>query len=153
MLKISDFLCKKAVSINLEAHDKKSAVVELLELLVKEKKVKDLQKAAQAVMDREKIGTTGVGQGIAIPHCRTDAVGELVSAFGISKQGIDFESLDGEPVHLIFLILSSPDTGGQHLRALARISRLFKDKFFRQALVDSNSIEEVIRIIEQEDSY
>jgi len=153
MLRIIDFLCKKAININLEAKDKKHAIIELIELLAKEKKVKDVTKTYQCVMNREKIGTTGVGQGIAIPHCRTDAVDELTSAFGISRQGIDFESLDGEPVHLIFLIVSPPDSGGQHLRALARISHLFKDKFFRQSLLDANSVEEVIRIFEQEDMY
>lgn len=153
MLKISDFLCRKAININIAAKDKKGAIAELVDMLAKEKKVKDTSKAVQSILDREKIGTTGVGQGIAIPHSRTDVVGELIAAFGISKKGIDFESLDGEPVHLIFLILSPPDTGGQHLRALARISRLFKDKFFRQALIDSNSTEEVTRIIEQEDTY
>ena len=153
MLRISDFLCRKAINTNIESKDKKGAINELIEMLVKEKKVKDISKAVQSVMDREKIGTTGVGQGIAIPHSRTDAVSELIGAFGISKKGIDFESLDGEPVNLIFLILSPPDTGGQHLRALARISRLFKDKFFRQALIDATTVEEAIRIIEQEDTY
>ena len=104
-------------------------------------------------MDREAIGTTGVGQGVAIPHGRTDTVNSLVGAFGISKQGIDFDSLDGEPVHLVFLLLSPFDSGGHHLRALARISRLFKDKFFRQALIDARSVEEVLKIIDHEDAY
>ncbi|MFN3966383.1 MAG: PTS sugar transporter subunit IIA [Endomicrobiia bacterium] len=152
-MKISDFLCEKAVTLNLQSRDKKGAIAELVELLYKEKKVKDPAKAINSIMEREKLGTTGVGQGVAIPHGRTDTVDELVGAFGISKQGVEFESLDGEPVYLIFLLLSPVESAGHHLRALSRVSRLFKDKFFRQALMDSKSVEEVLKIIHQEDEY
>ena len=151
MLTISEFLCKKAIIIDLKSNDKKGVITELVESLAKEKLVKDSAKAITAVLEREKIGTTGVGQSIAMPHGRTDTVTELIGALGISKRGIDFESLDGEHVHIIFLLLSPPDSGGQHLRALARISRLFKDKFLRQALIDTNNTEEVLKIICQED--
>lgn len=151
MIKIFDFLCQKAVTLEIKSRDKKGSISELIELLLKEKKVKDSAKALNAVMEREKLGTTGVGQGVAIPHGRVDTVSELVGAFGISKQGIQFDSLDGEPVHLVFLLLSPPDSAGYHLRAIARISRLFKDKFFRQALLDATDVEEVLKIIRQED--
>ncbi len=152
-MKVLDFLWPKAVSLNLQSRDKKGAITELVELLYKEKKVKDSAKAINAIIEREKLGTTGVGQGVAIPHGRTDAVDELVGAFGISKQGVEFEALDGEPVHLIFLLLSPVESAGQHLRALSRVSRLFKDKFFRQALVDAKTIDEILKIIRQEDEY
>ena len=151
MIKIFDFLCQKAVTLEIKSRDKKGSISELIELLLKEKKVKDSAKALNAVMEREKLGTTGVGQGVAIPHGRVDTVSELVGAFGISKQGIQFDSLDGEPVHLVFLLLSPPDSAGYHLRTIARISRLFKDKFFRQALLDATDVEEVLKIIRQED--
>lgn len=153
MIKIFDFLCKKAITTDIKSRDKKGAISELIDLLAKEKRIKDPQKAFRAVMDREEIGTTGVGQGVAIPHGRTDAVGNIIGAFGISKQGIQFESLDGEPVNLVFLLLSPYDSGGHHLRALARISRLFKDKFFRQALLETHTNEEILKIIDQEDEY
>ena len=153
MFKISDFLCKKAVTVEIASKDKKGAINELIELLVKARKSKDGIKALKAVMEREAIGTTGVGQGVAIPHGRTDTVSSLTGAFGISKQGIQFDSLDGEPVHLIFLLLSPVDSGGQHLRALARISRLFKDKYFRESLIDAKSEEDLLKIIGQEDKY
>jgi PTS system nitrogen regulatory IIA component len=151
VLKITDFLSKKAVMIDLKATDKKGVITELIEVLVKEKLVKDGQKAITSVLDREKIGTTGVGQSIAMPHGRTDVVPQLVGAFGISRKGIDFESLDGEHVHIIFLLLSPTDSGGQHLRALAKISRLFKDKFFRQSLMDCATPDDILKIIGTED--
>lgn len=153
MIKIFDFLCKKAICIDIKSRDKKGVVNELIDSLRKEKKIKDPQKAFKSVMDREEIGTTGVGQGVAIPHGRTDTVNKLIGTFGISKQGIEFDSLDGEPVHLVFLLLSPYDSGGHHLRALARISRLFKDKFFRQALLEAHSTEEILKTINQEDTY
>ncbi|MEW6041074.1 MAG: PTS sugar transporter subunit IIA [Elusimicrobiota bacterium] len=152
-MKILDFLSPKNVTLELQARDKKGAITELIELLCKDKKVKDIHKLINAVMEREKLGTTGVGQGVAMPHGRTDAVTELVGAFGISRAGVQFESLDGEPVNLIFLLLSPSDSTGQHLRALARVSRLFKDRFCRQALLDARSVDELIKIIKQEDEY
>jgi len=152
-MRVIDFLCQKAVVLDLQARDKKGAIGELVDLLYKEKKVKDPEKAIDAIIEREKLGTTGIGQGVAIPHSRTDSVNELVGAFGISKQGVDFEALDGEPVRLIFLLLTPKEFAGQYLRALARVSRLFKDKFFRQALLDAKSVDEVLKIIRQEDEY
>jgi len=153
LIKIFEFLYPKAIVLDVQSRDKKGVITELVECLSKEKKVKDTPKAITSVLEREKLGTTGVGQGVAIPHGRTDAVGELVGAIGLSKQGVEFESLDGEPVHIIFLLLSPPDSGGQHLRALAKVSRLFKDKFFRQALLDARTKEEVLKIVQQEDEY
>jgi len=136
LIKIFEFLYPKAIILDLQSKDKKGAVNELVECLVKEKKLKDSLKAISAVMEREKLGTTGVGQGVAIPHGRTDVVSELVGAVGISKQGVEFEALDGEPVYIIFLL---------------KVSRLCKDKFFRQALMESKTKEEILKIIQQED--
>lgn len=152
-MKTLDFLCKNAITLELQARDKKGVISELVELLAKEKKIKDKVIAITSIMDRENLGTTGIGQGVAIPHGKTDTATELMGAFGISKQGIQFDSLDGEPVHLVFLLLSPSDSAGHHLRALARVSRLFKDKFFRQALIDANTQEEVLKIMQQEDEY
>jgi nitrogen PTS system EIIA component len=151
VIKIFDFLCRDAVTVDIKSHDKKGTINELIELLGKASKIKDPAKAFQSVMEREKIGTTGIGQGVAIPHGKTDTVDGIIGAFGVSKKGIQFDSLDGEPVHLVFLLLSPHDSGGHHLRALALISRLFKDKFFRQALIDANSPEDILKTISQED--
>ena len=152
-MKIMDFLCPEAISIDLKAQDKKSAVTEMVELLQKTKKLKKPADIIEAVLEREKLGSTGIGQGVAIPHGKTDSVTEQSGVLAISQKGIEFNSLDGEPVYLIFLLIGPTDIAGQHLKALARISRLFKDKFFRQALRDAKSVQEVVKIIQQEDAY
>lgn len=152
-MRISEFLCNEAINLNVASKDKKGVIAELVELLGKNGKVKDASKAIFTVMEREKLGTTGVGQGVAIPHGRTDTVNKLVGAFGISRNGVQFDSLDGEPVYLIFLLLSPSNNTGPHLRALARISRIFKDKYFKKALLEATSKEQIVNIIDQEDEY
>jgi PTS system nitrogen regulatory IIA component len=148
-----DFLCPEAITINLNATDKKGAITELVDQLQKTKKIKKNADVIETVLEREKLGSTGIGQGVAIPHGKTDAVAEQIGALGISQKGVEFNSLDGEPVHLIFLLVGPVEVAGQHLKALSRISRLFKDKFFRQALREAKSVEEVVKIIQQEDEY
>ncbi|MBN1622324.1 MAG: PTS sugar transporter subunit IIA [Endomicrobiales bacterium] len=152
-MKIMDFLCPEAITIDLKSQDKKTAITELAELLHSAKKVKNTAKIIEATLEREKLGSTGIGQGVAIPHGKTDVVSEQIGALGISQKGVDFNSLDGEPVYIIFLLIGPAEVAGQHLKALARISRLFKDKFFRQALRDAKTVKEVTKIIQQEDEY
>jgi len=101
---------------------------------------------------REALGSTGIGQGIGIPHAKSQYVKTLVAAFGLSKEGIDFESLDGEPTHIFFLLLAPEDSAGPHLKALARISRLLKDKYVRDMLKNAKDEKDIVRIITDEDS-
>ncbi len=152
-MKIMDFLCPEAITIDLKAHDKKAAINEIVEMLAKAKKVKKTSEVIATVLEREKLGSTGIGQGVAIPHGKTDAVNEQIGALGISQKGIEFNSLDGEPVFLMFFLVGPVEVTGQHLKALSRISRLFKDKFFRQSLREAKSVDEVIKIIQHEDAY
>ena len=152
-MKVLDFLDQKAICMDLKGLSKKDAVNELCQLLHSDAKIGDANKVLDALMEREKLGTTGIGQGVAIPHGKSDATSDLVAALGISKKGVEFEALDGEPVHVIFLLVAPPDSGGQHLKALARVSRLLKDKFFRQALKDAKSVDEIQKIITEEDEY
>jgi PTS system nitrogen regulatory IIA component len=105
----------------------------------------------EALMAREVLGSTAIGQGVAIPHAKADCVDKLVAAFGLSKKGIDFDSLDGEPAYIFFLLVAPQDSAGPHLKALARISRLLKDKYFRDGLRASADDKAVIKIITQED--
>lgn len=152
-MKIMDFLSSDAITVELKATDKKSAIVELVEMLKATKKVKKTDEIIEVVLEREKLGSTGIGQGVAIPHGKTDVLQEQVGALGISRKGIEFNSLDGEPVHIIFLLVGPVEVAGQHLKALSRISRLFKDKFLRQAIRDAKTKEEIVKIIQQEDAY
>jgi PTS system nitrogen regulatory IIA component len=99
------------------------------------------------------LGSTGIGQGIAIPHGKSEHVTKTVAALGISKRGIDFDALDGEPVYLFFMLVAPTSSAGVHLKILAKISRLLKDKFFRQSLREVKSAEEAIRQIKEENEY
>lgn len=152
-MRISDFLMKETISANLQAADKKGVIAELVELLITAGKIeeRDRPKLVQALLERESLGSTGVGHGIGIPHAKLEGVRELVAAFGISHQGIHFDSLDGEPAHIFFLLVAPHDSAGPHLKALARISRLLKDKFFRNTLRKATTPEEILQVIQKED--
>ena len=154
-MRITGFLCKDAIEVNLQATKKKETLKELIDKLAAAKKIKEnvKEKVLQALLEREKLGSTGIGQGVAIPHAKTDKVSEIVCAFGTSKKGVEFDALDGEKVYIIFLLVAPQDSAGMHLKVLAKISRLLKDKFFRQALREAGTSGEVIKIIKEEDTY
>jgi len=152
-MKMSDFLNKKAVTVDLKAKDKKGVVRELVDLLVKSGEIKSKARDAllKVVLDRELLGSTGIGQGIGIPHGKSQSVKRLVGAVGISKSGLDFDSLDGEPAHIFFLLLAPQESAGPHLKALARISRLLKDRYFRDMLKGARTDRDLISVINKED--
>jgi PTS system nitrogen regulatory IIA component len=150
-MQILDFLSVDSIKLFLESKNKKDAIKELVDVLVKSGKVKDKKKMIQTLMEREELGSTGIGQGIAIPHGKSDTVSDLAAAFGISTDGVSFDSLDGEPVNIFFLLVAPEGAAGAHLKALARISSLLKDKYFRKSLLSAQSPEEVIKIIQEEE--
>ncbi len=152
-MKLMDFIVKDAIVVNLQGTEKKDVLEEMVEALVKSKKISSQEKVVKILLDREELGSTGIGQGIAIPHGKTNEVDNVVIAFGSSKQGIEFESLDGELVYLVFLLLAPVESTGIHLKALAKISRILKDKHFRQSLRDAKDVAEVTKIIKEEDEY
>jgi len=150
---IMDFLSKKAIAIDLKSSKKEEVIKELVDVLIAageiEKRCKN--KLIDALMARESLGSTAIGQGIAIPHAKSDCVEKLLGAFGLSKKGVDFDSLDGEPAHIFFLLVAPQDSAGPHLKALARISRLLKDKYFRDSLRSATDEKTIIKIISAED--
>jgi len=152
MMKIMDFLNKKAISVDIKATDKEGVIRELSDLLANATDMKNKEELISAVLAREALGSTGIGQGIGIPHAKSQVVKELVAAFGLSKDGVDFDSLDGEPVHIFFLLIAPDESAGPHLKALARISRMLKDKYFREFLRKAKSESEILQIIQDEDS-
>ena len=106
------------------------------------------------LLEREKLGSTGIGDGIAIPHGKLKGLDRLVISFGRSRQGIDFDAIDGKPVHIFFLLMAPESSTGQHLKALAKISRMLKDPDFRSDLMAAKSAEEIYRkIAEKDESY
>ena len=152
-MKIMDFLRKKAVAVELKSKDKEGVIRELLALLVKtgEVRPRDREALLKVLLERESLGSTGIGLGIGIPHGKSQAIKSLIGACGISKEGVDFDSLDGEPVYIFFLLMAAQESAGPHLKALARISRLLKDKYFRDMLRNARSEKELINIITKED--
>lgn len=152
-MKIMDFLSKKAIVPELKSTKKEDVIKELVDALIDAEEVdkRNRNKIIDALMSRESLGSTAIGQGIAIPHAKTNCVDRLIAAFGLSKKGVDFDSLDGEPAYIFFLLLASQDSAGPHLKALARISRLLKDKFFRDSLKSCTEDKAIIKIISSED--
>lgn len=152
-MKITDFLCKKAITTSIKSTKKEDVIKELVDTLIDSGEVekRSRNKLIDALMARESLGSTAIGQGIAIPHAKSDCVEKLVAAFGLSKRGVDFDSLDGEPAYIFFLLVAPQDSAGPHLKALARISRLLKDKYFRDNLRSAADEKTIIKIISEED--
>ncbi len=152
-MKITDFLHEKAICVDLTAADKEGVIRELVKYLVKAGQIKasDEDKLIPILLAREALGSTGIGQGVGIPHGKSNFVKQLVGAFGLSRRGVNFDSLDGEPVQIFFLLVAPEDSAGPHLKALAKISRLLKDRFFREGLKESKDEKQVLKIIQQED--
>ena len=153
-MNIMSFLDEQAVTTSLKAqHNKEEIIRELVGLLVSAGSVKpkDVNRLVQILLKRESLGSTGIGQGVAIPHGKSDCVTRLVGAFGVSHTGVSFDALDGEPVTLFFLLVAPEDSAGPHLKALARISRLLKDKHFRDGLRAAKDEKTLIKVIRDED--
>jgi nitrogen PTS system EIIA component len=152
-MKIMEFLSTQAINTDIKATQKQAVLEEMVEMLIAAGEVDQRcrSKIMESLTARESLGSTAIGQGIAIPHAKTDCVGRLVAAFGISKKGVEFDSLDGEPAYIFFLLAAPQDSAGPHLKALARISRLLKDRYFREALRNASNSEAVLKIIEEED--
>ncbi|MCX8082672.1 MAG: PTS sugar transporter subunit IIA [bacterium] len=150
-MKITDFLKDDCILIGIKSRETKGAIAELLDLLKKRGYINNTDEILESVLEREKLGSTGIGGGIAVPHTKTDQIENLVGAVGISENGVSFDALDGEPVYIIFLILAPTKSIGLHLKALAKIARLLKDKTFRNALRKASSPVEVFNIIKEDE--
>lgn len=152
-MNIIDLISKDAVTLDIESKDKDSAISELVDMLVKSGGIKKTEKKEilKKLQEREMLGSTGIGKGVAIPHAKCTNVKKMVAAFGISKEGLDFKSLDGEPTYIFLLLIAPGETPGPHLKALAKISRLLDDKFIRERLRSSKSSSEILKIIKDEE--
>ena len=151
-MKIVDFLNEKAITANIKATNKEGIIRELVDLLAKAEGIKNKEDLVKTLLNREALGSTGIGQGVGIPHGKTNMAKKLVAAFGICHQGVNFDALDGEPVYIFFLLVAPEDSAGPHLKALARISRLLKDKFFRESLKALSDEKTILKLIREEDA-
>lgn len=153
-MKFSDFMNVKAVRSELTAEDKEGAIDELVGSLVEAGSIQedDRESIVKAIMKREELGSTGIGRGIAVPHTKHPSVDQLVGTVGISSQGVDFDSLDGEKVQLLFLLVSPPDRPGDHLRALENISRQLRDDTFCRFLKQAKNADDIQQLLEEADN-
>ncbi len=147
-----DILSPDSTIVDLKGETKEEIIAELVDSLANNDAITDRDKVLQAVLEREKIMSTGIGDGIAIPHGKSDSVERLIAALGTQRRGVDFEALDGEPAYVFFLLVSPANVSGPHIKALARISRLLKNDEFKKKLIAAESSTAIIDIIETEES-
>ena len=150
-MELTEFISPQLIKLELQSTRKVDAIKELIDLLDRAGYVTDAEAFLKSVLEREKVGSTGIGKGIAIPHSRTATVREVVVAIGRSPAGIDFDALDNKPVQLIFLIAAPVESGGLYLKALARLSRLLRYQEFRNELMEAKTVDDVIKIISAEE--
>ena len=151
-MKIVDFVRPELIVADLAAHDKAEVIRELAAHLAAHVSGVDREGLARVLLERERLASTAIGEGVAIPHGKLDAVGKLVACVGRATAGVDFDSMDGRPTHLFFVLVAPENSTGVHLKALARISRLFKDPEFRTRLMQSKDAAEMFRVISDEDA-
>jgi mannitol/fructose-specific phosphotransferase system IIA component (Ntr-type) len=153
-MKFADFICREAVLVKLEAADKEGAVREMVQALCKAGKIEkdQYESIVKAILKREELGSTGIGRGVAVPHTKHASVDRLVGSVAVSAQGVDFASLDGEAVHLFFLLISPLDRPGDHLRALENISRQLRDDTFCRFLKQAKKLEDVQLLLDEADN-
>lgn len=150
-MNIQDMLKKEFIVENLKSRTKKEVLVELSDVFSHGNTDIDRNTVIEVLLEREKLGSTGIGDGIAIPHGKLADLEKLIISFGKSATGVDFDSLDGKPVHIFFLLLAPENSAGQHLKALARISRMLKDVPFRESLLKAETSEDAYNLIVEKD--
>ncbi|MDP8233457.1 MAG: PTS sugar transporter subunit IIA [Candidatus Saelkia tenebricola] len=148
-MKISQLLKKELIKLEIDSQDKESAIAELTELMRNNPEVIDADVFLQNVYEREQLGSTGVGEGIALPHARSIGIKQLVIVFGRSTQGVEFAALDANPVQLIFLIATPKNDVGNYLKTLAHLSRMLRKEYFRKKLLSVTSSDEVLKAFEE----
>lgn len=152
-MKVSELLKPEFVIADLKGETKEEIINELVDLFKSDVRVEDIEKVRTAVIDREKVMSTGVGKGFAIPHGKTNAVKEIIGAFGRIKDGIDYESLDGNQVNLVFLLVGKDNLISTHIKLLSRISRLMNKDDFRHRLLWAENSEDIVKLFSEEEEH
>jgi fructose-specific phosphotransferase system IIA component len=153
-MKLTDVLTDDLVKMDLEATSREGAIRELVQLFADRGRIRpeDVEPLSDAILQREQLGSTAIGRGVAIPHAKAPAAREFIAAFGRSAGGVAFASIDGEPVHLIFLLASPPDSQRAHLKALAHISRLLTKQDLRARILEAKDPKEALSIFAEEEN-
>jgi len=152
-MQFCDFLVREAILGDIVSSTKNEAIAEMTDALIKARVIsQDLRQGVlTALLDREKLGSTGIGQGIAIPHAKHPGIKKLVGLFARSREGVRFDALDGEPVHLFFLLLSNQECAAQHLEALAYVSKNLRQDIFRRFLLTARDEKEILELLDEAD--
>lgn len=151
-MKVSEILKKQFVISDLRGTTKDDVINELINLFNGDPRVNDIEKVRSSVLEREKIMSTGVGKGFAIPHGKTNAVNEILAAFGKTDNPIDYQSLDSQPVQLVFLLVGKDNLVSTHIKLLSRISRMMNKDDFRKRLVDAPSNDAILQLFKEEEA-
>lgn len=149
-MKILDVLTPEAIIADLKSQDKKGVLEELATPVAHSADI-DVEKIVRVLRERERLGSTGIGGGIGIPHGKLKDLKNLLLGFGISRQGVDFESMDNRPTHIFFLLITPENSTGLHLKVLARISRILKNEPFKERLMEASGVDELYAILAEED--
>ena len=153
-MKFADFISQEAIRAELEATDKEGVIREIVQALLDAGQVEsdEFEGVVKAILKREELGSTGIGRGVAVPHTKHPSVDQLVGTVAVSNSGVAFASLDGEPVHLFFLLISPPHRPGDHLRALENISRQLRNDTFCRFLKQSKTASDIQQVLEEADN-
>lgn len=153
-MKFADFVSTEAIQADLVAEDKDGVIREMVQSLLNAGGVQEeeFESIVKAILKREELGSTGTGRGVAVPHTKHPSVDRLVGTVAVSREGVDFQSLDGEKVHLFFLLISPPDRPGDHLRALENISRQLRNDTFCRFLKQSKTADDIRQLLEEADN-
>jgi len=149
-MKISEILHTSAIIADVKSNDKKG-VLEELAAAVSDKAQTDTQQILAVLLEREELGSTGIGGGIGIPHGKLKTINSTLVGFGLSRGGVDFDSLDNKPVHIFFLLITPENSTGSHLKVLAQISRMLKQNDFKDRLMKAENVDEIKQIIQDVD--
>lgn len=150
-MRLSEILGESSVIPDLKARDKKAVLEELAQTIVDQEPDLDKSALVRVLLDRERLGSTGIGDGVAIPHGKFDGLSQPMVSFGRSRKGLDFESMDGQPAFLFFLLVAPENSTSIHLKALARIAKILKSSSFRKALMEIPTKKELYQTIVQND--
>ena len=151
-MKITDILTEDLIVTGLEGNSKDDIIDKMVDLVGSSPKVLDLEKVRKAIFERERIMSTGVGNGFAIPHGKTDAVSDIVAGFAVTERPIDYESLDEKPVRLVFLLVGKDNLVGPHIKLLSRISRLMNKEEFRRKLLELATPADILELFRREEA-
>ena len=150
-MRLRDLIDEAAVKVGLESLDKEECFEEMIDLLVRADHIPDRAGALEAIRQREAQGTTGIGQGVAIPHGKHPSISSLTAALGTSADGLEFDAVDGDPVHVVFLLLAPVNDPGPHVRALAEIARLVQTPGFYRKLTEAKTAAEALDVLDAEE--